>query len=422
MTAAADRRVLRLSAARAVCRLVVGGVLFGSAALADRAVTGRADQPPFAGVVAVTVVVATVLWVLRDPIDRLAARVVLGRRADGYVVMRELTAQLAATLPVDEVAPRVAEAASRTTGRPRAEVRLWLTDGDPWARSWPASAASIGQGTAVEVRHTGIRLGEIVVENDDAGTTSALSSWDRRMLDTLARPAGPALSTVRLTVELRQRKTELERLTAALEASRQRLLTARTVEQQRMRAEVAARVGTHLSAALAAVDGDLAGTDAADRLGTTAREAQLALEELRTIARGIYPPTLAEVGLTASLESWLARAGVDAALDLAALPGDDVAGGETGTDPEVAACLYFCAVTSMGRLARHGASGIRVAVADRSGRALSIEACVDETIGRDVILAVTDRIEASGGRVQSRLDERGFALVATLPAWRGGST
>ncbi|MFC6704577.1 hypothetical protein [Flexivirga alba] len=96
---------LRLSAARTACRFVVAGVVFGSAALAYALVAGHTGQPPLAGVVGVTVVVAAALWLLREPIDRLAARVVLGVGADGYAVMRELTAQLAATLPVDEVAP-----------------------------------------------------------------------------------------------------------------------------------------------------------------------------------------------------------------------------------------------------------------------------------------------------------------------------
>ncbi|MFC6704578.1 hypothetical protein [Flexivirga alba] len=274
------------------------------------------------------------------------------------------------------------------------------------------------------MRHTGTALGEIVVEGDD--NAGALSSWDRRMLDTLARPAGAALSTVRLTVELRQRKTELERLTAALRASRERLLTARATEQQRMRAEVATRVGTHVSAALAAV-GDCRVAAPGESLlesplATAAREAELALDELRNIARGIYPPTLAEVGLAASLESWLARARVDATLEVTADLGSLPVSGASGVGPEVAACLYFCAVTSLGHLARHRASAIRVGISARPCVVLSLEAHVAGSVGSETIELVTDRIEAFGGSVRSELGDNEFAVTATLPGSAGVPT
>ncbi|MBB2893768.1 hypothetical protein [Flexivirga oryzae] len=418
MTPTTGRRTsLRLAVVRAALRFLVAILVYGAAAVAYLLI-GHRGQPPAAAIVGVTVVVAALLWLLRDRIDRLAMRAVFGRRADGYRVMRDLTEQLAATLPVDEVAPRVAEAACDTTGRSRAEVRLWLTDGEPWACSWPPSAASIGAGTAVEVRHTGSALGEIVVDDDRA--TNVLSSWDRRMLDTLARPAGAALSTVRLTVELRQRKSELEQLTAALHASRDRLLTARAVERERMRAEVATLVGTHLSAALAAL-GDGTGPARIGSLATVARESELALDELRTIARGIYPPTLLEVGLAASLESWLARTGVDATLDVTA-GGEPAGDGSPSIDAEVVACLYFCAVTSMGQLARHSASGIGIRVSDRPVPTLSLQARASEAVCREAIQSVTDRIEAFDGQVRSRLGDNGFALTATLPFRRGGSS
>lgn len=420
MKISARRVALRLAIARAVCRFVVACLLFGAGASVDGVLTGRTAQPPFVGVVLATVLVALVLWWLRDGIDRVAARLVLGGQADGYAVMRRLTEQLAATLPVDEIAPRVAEAASRTTGRPRAEVRLWLTGSDSWVRSWPPSAESIGEGTAVEVRHTGSALGEIVVGGDQDTTNATLSSWDRRMLDTLARPAGSALSTVRLTVELRQRKAELERLTAALRASRQRLLSARATEQHRMRAEIAARVGPHLSAALAAVDrSDL--TPAAS-CSVAAREAESALDELRTVARGVYPPTLTEVGLAASLESWLARTQVDATIDLADGIGQPLGGSAAAIAPELAACLYFCAVTSMSRLAQHHATAIHVGVSVDAGPVLSIAACVTASVSTEVITAVTDRVEAFDGTVTSELDGHEFALSATFPTRSDGAS
>ncbi|MDN5796621.1 MAG: hypothetical protein L0H79_12810 [Intrasporangium sp.] len=413
MTALARRRVaLRLAAGRAVARFVVAAVVYGLAAGAYRAVSGSTGQPPFAGVVGVTVVVAALLWLLCDRIDRLAARLLLGEQADGYEVMRVLTRQLAGTLPVDEVAPRVAEAASHTTRQSRAEVRLWLADGQRWSRSWPPATATVGHGTTVQVRHTGSSVGEIAVE--DGAEPEGLSPRDRRLLEDLARPAGPALSTVRLTVDLRRRKADLERLTAALEASRQRLLRARILEQHRMHAEVAARVSPHIATALAAL-----GEGRQARLNTGAFEtaglaAGQALDELRSIARGVFPPTLFEVGLAASLESWLIRAHVDAELEVP----DELPALHACQDLE--ACLYFCTVTSLAQLAGRGASRIKVAVTDQPGPRLRIEAGLLEAAAPEVVEAMRDRIEAFSGTVLSVVSTGRLTLTAEVPVAAGG--
>lgn len=406
---------LRLAAGRAAVRFVTAGAVYGLAAVGYQQESGGAGQPPLAGVIGVTAVVAVLLWWLSARIDRLSARMLLGRQADGYQVMRALTRQLAGALPVDEVAPRVAQAASRATGQSRAEVRLWLPGGQPWARSWPPASTPMAGGVTVGVQHSGTTVGEIAVEAG-GGSPDGLPLWDRRLLDDLARPAGPALSTVRLTVELRRRRAELERLTIALQASRDRLLASRAVEQSRMRAEVAARVSPHLGAALTAVSGpgDVTVAGVGERHCTSeafeiaGAEAAAALDELRTIARGIFPPTLSEVGLAASLESWLVRAEVTAAIDM---PEPQPTLGER---PDLQACFYFCAVTSVALLATHDAHEIRLAVADGPPVTLRVAAEVTEAVAREVVEAVTDRIEAAGGDVEYELRAGRLALTATV--------
>lgn len=417
MTTLTGPRVgLRLAAGRAAVRFAAAGAVYGLAAVGYQRESGRAGQPPLAGVIGVTAVVAVLLWLLSARIDRLSARMLLGGQADGYQVMRALTRQLAGALPVDEVAPRVAQAAWRATGQSRAEVRLRLPGGQPWARSWPPASTPMAGGVTVGVQHSGATVGEIAVEVGDRSPEN-LPLWDRRLLDDLARPAGPALSTVRLTVELRQRRAELERLTIALQASRDRLLASRAVEQSRMRAEVAARVSPHLIAALTAVSADQG--DAIVTAGAEGRctseafeiagtEAAAALDELRIIARGIFPPTLSEVGLAASLESWLVRAKATATIEV---PEKQPTLGER---PDLQACLYFCAVTSVAHLAAHDAHEIRLAVADGPPLTLCVAAEVTEAGAREVVEAVTDRIEAAGGDVDYDLSSGRFALTATI--------
>ncbi len=402
---------MRLGASRTVARFLVAALVYGAAAVAYHEVSGRDGQPPLAGIVGVTVVVAAVLWLLHDPLERLSARVLLGDQADGYQVIRALTQRLAGTLPVDEVAPRVAEAASRATGRSGAEVRLWLTDGERWSQSWPPAAAPIASGASVGVRHAGTAVGEIAVDAvDDATSVDGLSPVSRRLLDDLARPAGLALSTVRLTVELRQRKADLEQLTAALRASRERLLTARVVQQRRMRAEVSARVSPHLVAAIAALSPAGGGATEVEALERTSRKTGAALDELRAIARGIFPPTLSDDGLASSIESWLTRARVEAAVDVPAqLPA-------IHRHPDLEACLYFSAVTTLAELAAHDATEIRVTLTERPEPLMRVEAVVTGRPGPDTEQLVTDRIEAFGGTVRTWVSGRRYVQTARVPA------
>lgn len=419
-----DREDRRVVVDAVGIRLVVAGAVYGGFAAAYETVSPHPGRPPLVDVVVATVVVAVLLWAGHDRLDRLVRRGVLGERADSHDAMRELLHRMATTLPVDEVVPRVAEAASRTTGRERAEVRLWLAEGEQWSQAWPAAAepGPVGTRLTVGVRHAGAAVGEIAVDLGD----ERLSPVARRLLDDLAGPAGLALSTVRLTVELRRRKAELERLGAELEASRDRLLTARTVEQRRLRGEVTARVMTHVSAARAALElppaGLGPGCDDARDAGAPATvevsqveragvEAGRALDALRTIARGVFPPRLADDGYAASVDGWLVRSALAARLDL----GDGVAA--LRGHPELESCLYFCTVTVLAALAAGGASdlqvGIGVDVADRAE--LRVSGSGGRPLGDDVRLVVADRVEALGGTVAAGAGAGRTGVVASLP-------
>jgi len=171
-------------------------------------------------VVTATVLVAGLLSLTSRPITMLADRLSFGERADSHRLMRELLARMSDTLPVGEVVPRLAEAAGRTAHSDRAEVRVWLPGGEKWSQVWPSPIRPRTDSLTIGVRHGGDVLGEIEV----AMNRAEQSAFDRRLLEELAGPAGAALSTVRVTYELAQRAADLERLTLALQQSRQRLV------------------------------------------------------------------------------------------------------------------------------------------------------------------------------------------------------
>lgn len=424
MTAHAGvREDTRLVVGSLAVRLLLAGGAYGLLAVAYQQAEPHAGRPSLLEVVVATVLVTVLLWTAQDRIDRLLRRLVLGERAGGHEIMQGLLRRMSTTLPVDEVVPRVAEVASRTTGRPSAEVRLWLGDGERWSQAWPTPAVSgpAGSRHAVGVRYAGADVGEIAVEL--AG--EQLSPVEQRLLDELAGPAGLALSTVRLTVQLRQRKADLERLTAALEASRDRLLTARVDEQRRFRSEVSGSVTTHVSTALAALE-DAAATPAAATAPSTGpraaaadidpalvqqagTEAGLALDALRVIARGVYPPRLADQGYASSVDGWLLRAERHARIGLSGdLPG-------LHADPALESCLYFCTVTVLAALDAGGATDLSVQLDVGPRVELRVAGSGDRPLDEDVSLVVGDRVAAFDGTVVPVPAAAGVGILASVP-------
>ena len=365
-------------------RFVVAVIIFGTASMLSRSWFRGLERMPVWFVLVTSAVVGAVFWVTRKPLQLMVDRLVLGDRADGYAQVRALLQRMATTLPVDEVVPALAETAGRTVHSSRAEVRLNMSDGD-WSQVWPPRAMAagirgIGRTIGVEVRHAGNEVGEIEVDVTEPDETDR----DQRLLDDLARPAGLALSTVRLTLELRRRAAELQTLTDALVSSNRRIMLARESELARIDAEMQDRVLPYIDRACVAV---------ADGLDTAAAEVAGALESLRILARGIYPPRLADAGLAVSLEGWQQRAGVSVDLRVG---GDESVLHDSA---ELEACLYFCLVTTLGSLTAR--PGRPLAVVEIGGWDVSWQ--VTGTVGTSgraqALQAVRDRVEAFGGSI-----------------------
>ncbi|MFI9318636.1 sensor histidine kinase [Kitasatospora aureofaciens] len=116
-------------------------------------------------------------------------------------------------------------------------------------------------------------------------------------------------------------------------------------------------------------------TELVDRLLAEAHEStEAAMAELRAVIRTIYPPILADRGLSGALAALGAGSAVDTALDI----------GELGTVPAaVEAVAYFTIAEALTNAAKHsGATRTTVGVA-RDGDRLSIEVTDDGIGGAD---------------------------------------
>ncbi len=395
MTGQALLRVAGFGAARFVIALAV----YGAAELLSSAVLGAPDRMPLWVVLLATAVVAWLFWITGGPIRRLVDHLVLGERAGGYAAGRALLRRMSTTLPVDEIVPALAETAGRTMHSSRAEVRLLMSDGDSWSQVWPRRAVAEGSQVTVGVRHGGSDVGEIEVDLTDQGE----SDHDRGLLADLARPAGLALSTVRMTVELRRRAADLQEVTAALVQSNRRILDARRTEIARLAVEMRERVLPHLDRAESALDAELLDrSDSTARLDAAREDVATALDALRVLARGIYPPRLADAGLAVSLEGWQQRSGI--VFDLT-VRGDVAA---LHRSSAVESCLYFVLVTTLSALST-AAQRPRVAV-DSGSAEVGVEVIgVVEGAGGSgtaslAMQAVRDRVDAFAGRIEHSMD------------------
>jgi hypothetical protein len=378
----------RRTVAVTVARLAIAATLYAVGAL----VYGGTAAPPATVVLAATIVVAVMLWATRAWVERAATRIALGSRAQSYQAVHDLLRQMTSSVAVDDVVPRLAQAAGRALGGPSAQVRVWMSGGEGWTQTWPTDAAGGGASVTVEVAHSGTDVGEIEVHVDPAHT----SAFDRRLLNDLAAQAGIALSTVRLTHDLRRRRTELAALAEAVAASRDRLLTARRDEQRRLRHEVQDQVVSHIESALALVHG-------VDLPAASLCSAE-ALDALRLIARGIFPPGLGAGGFAAAVDGWLERADLYAQIEVDP---------NRAMTPSIEVCLYFCAVTALGALAAADARALRVHVRVDDHAVLTVSGFGSQAFSREVCTVIRDRIEAYDG--SATFDQGAMRAAVPMP-------
>jgi signal transduction histidine kinase len=202
-----------------------------------------------------------------------------------------------------------------------------------------------------------------------------------------------------------------------LQASRLRMLEAGLEERRRLERNLhdgAQQRLVSLALHLHLLETQLAEGPERTRLlvGGARRELDLAMKELRELARGLHPAVLTERGLAAGLGS-LAKG---AALDVRVHGATD-----ERLDEAVEACLYFVAAESVTNAVRYAeASSVDIRVRRLPG-AVTIEISDDGRGGADPdagtgLRGLADRVEALRGRFAVRDGTTGGTVVsAELP-------
>lgn len=138
-----------------------------------------------------------------------------------------------------------------------------------------------------------------------------------------------------------------------------------------------------------------------------------ALDNLRDLARGIYPPILAERGVVPALRAQANRSGLKMTVS---------SRGVGRFDPAGEAAVYFCCLEAVQNAAKHGASRTSIRLQQVAGElAFSV---TDDGPGFDTAMVkrgsglqnMEDRIAAVGGTILIRSEPgSGTTIEGTVP-------
>jgi signal transduction histidine kinase len=404
-------KALLLAAMVVFITLVYVAIVVGVGAL-----VGSQANPVLSAVAAA--VVALAFQPARRRAQRFADRLVYGKRSTPYEVLSQFSDRLGNAYANEELLPRMARALAEGTGASRADVwvrvgdelraeAVWPQDAD---RPEPLAASANTEGTLSSssmrepVRHRGELLGALSITKKPG---ESITATEEKLVRDLAAQAGLVMRNVALAEQLMDTIEELR-------ASRQRLVTAQDERAKQLERNlhdgaqqqiVALTVKLRLLGQVMDRDVEKAKSMASD-LQTDATDA---LEQLRDLARGIYPPLLADQGLVAALEAQARKASVPT----------EVRSDGIGRYPQdIESAVYFCVLEALNNVAKYAeATRAEVSLAQIDGHLRF--AVVDDGTGFDTgetsygtgVQGMADRLDAIGGALQVVSRKRGGTTI-----------
>ncbi|MGH2642035.1 MAG: histidine kinase [Actinomycetota bacterium] len=344
----------------------------------------------------------------------IADRIVYGGRASPYEVLSEFSERAGETYSTEDVLPRMAQLIGQATGADAA--RVWLKVGSELrpAAAWPAEAIGTRSlpsldgelpdfgDTAVEIRHQGELLGALTL---DMRPSDPMNPSKERIVGDLASQTGLVLRNVRLIEELRESR---RRIVNAQDEERRRI--ERNIHDGAQQQLVALSVKLGLAERLVPQDP----AKAVAMLEQAKAETGEAIEDLRDLARGIYPPLLADKGLAAALRAQARKSPI---------PVEVVPDGIGRYPEEMEAAVYFSCLEALQNVAKYAeASTATVRLSQLEG-SLVFEVS-DDGRGFDPALArhgtglqgIADRLASLGGQLDVRsAPSEGTTIAGRLP-------
>ncbi len=366
--------------------------------------------------IVVGIVIALGIGPVRRWAHRGADRLLYGERATPYEVLSEFSDRLGTTYSTEDVLPRMVQLLAAGTGA--TETRVWIRSGgelrsvavhpvdaapiEPVALDGGAMPAIPGAVASFPVDHGGSLLGALSLTMSKA---DPMDESKERLARDLAGQAGLVLRNVTLIEDLRDSRRRI--VTAQDERARKLERDIHDGAQQQL---VALSVKLRLAEQL--TDRDPA--KAREVLSQLQGDATDALENLRDLARGIYPPLLADQGLVAALTAQARKSVVPVVIE-----GDGVG----RFDADVESAVYFSCLEALQNVAKYAeATGARITLSD--GQEALRFAVADDGRGFDTgaasrgsgLLGIEDRLAALGGTMEIRSSPgQGTTIAGVVP-------
>jgi signal transduction histidine kinase len=339
-------------------------------------------------------------------------------------VLADFAQDMAGQLDADAALDRMAAVLGGATGAERVEVWVLVGAGLSARSVWPADAepgaapamvtssaglAALGPvARAIGVSHQGELLGAITLVK---AKNEPVSAAEDMLLTDLASQAGLVLRNVRLTAQL-------QATIADLRASRKRLVQAQDDERRRIERDLhdgAQQQLVALSVQLGLLDGlaDDPG-EVREMTGQLRAGARAALDDLRALARGIYPPVLADQGLRAALQAQADRAPMPVLVDADGI-------GRLSRDAETT--VYFCILEALQNVAKYAKASLTKVTLNQVDGGLDFSV-TDDGAGFDPaavahgtgLQGMADRLSAVGGQLRiASAPGQGATISGTVP-------
>jgi signal transduction histidine kinase len=289
---------------------------------------------------------------------------------------------------------------------PSLRIVYWVSgEGGRWVdeTGWPARSPQ---------REPGRAITEITVDGRRLAAVTHDSGLDPIVVQAAGAYALTTLENERLVVQLQKSLEDLagSRRRIASVADRERRKIERDLHDGAQQRLVALRIKLELiaerldeddpqsAAALRKLEVDVDGT----------------IDEVRSFARGIYPPLLAERGLGEALRAAGRNAPIATRVD---------AGSISRHNPEIEATVYFACMEALQNAAKHaiGASGVTITLSENP--ALHFEVQDDgngftatNVVNGNGLTNLRDRMAAIGGEVEVRsAPGEGTTVIGVLP-------
>jgi signal transduction histidine kinase len=235
-----------------------------------------------------TGLVAVLFQPLRSCLQRVVNRLMYGERDDPYVVLSRLGKRLEVTFAPGAVLPTIVETVAQALKLPYAAIALLQDGAFTVAAAWGLPQDEL---FVLPLVYQNEPLGRLLL--GPRAPDEGFSAADHRLLVQIAHQAGVAAHGVRLTADLQR--------------SRERLVSAREEERRRLRRDLHDELGPTLASLTLRLDAARnllkQDTAAADRLlSDLKQQMQATVADIRRLVYDLRPPALAELGLLSALE------------------------------------------------------------------------------------------------------------------------